>query len=367
LGACQAQMSEKSSILKNRLDSLFKVEHQAKRFDGTVVIGTKDAVIYSQAWGLANRVWDIPLEPEHRFDICSLNKSFVAALMLKAEEEGKLSLNDPLVDHLKDYTYTGHFDSNITLHQMLSHTSGLPDYEQVAPELYKDWGRAFKRKHFSSASYVDFISQLSVKGKPEGQFYYSNFAYHLLMIILEDVYQMPFAELLKVKITRPLSMDRTFSPISNETVFKQVAEGYNYEKKTDSWKRNQFIDMSSGRRIFSTAFDLYLWAKALDSPGILSEKSRDLMFRNHTKAINPDISYGYGWAVHDGQKSYRMGNLGIDRKYIIHGGSTEGFKSMLINIEQGQYIISFLANTGDQTNEIRLAQQIVAILIDAEG
>ena len=71
----------------------------------------------------------------------------------------------------------------------MSHISGLPDYDSVEPELFQNEGRLFKRKQFSNAAYVDFISQLPAKGTPEQQFYYSNFSYHLLAIILEDVYK----------------------------------------------------------------------------------------------------------------------------------------------------------------------------------
>ena len=89
------------------------------------------------------------------------------------------------------------------------------------------------------------------------------------------------------------------------------------------------------------------------------------MKTNHVKDVDINISYGYGWVVFDGAGAYQMGNLNVDRNYIIHGGSTEGFKSMLINIEQGQFIIAFLANTGNQTHEMELAKSISEILIDS--
>ncbi len=366
LGSCQDPKAGQTN-LQLRLDSLITSEHSANQFGGTIVIGTNDTILFSKAIGIANRTWQIPMRLDHRFDICSINKSFISALILIAVEEGKLSLDDLLVDHLANYEYAGEFDPAITIHQMMSHISGLPDYDSVEPELLQNEGRLFKRKQFSNAAYVDFISQLPVKGAPEQQFYYSNFSYHLLAIILEDVYQMSFPELLENKIADPLGLHETFSSVSNTEVFERLTEAYNYKSASDSWERNQFIDLSLGRRIFSSAHDLYLWGKAMSGTSILSNESLALMTTNHVKTINPDISYGYGWAVFDGKKQYRMGDLGIDRRYIIHGGSTEGYKSMLINIESGQYIIAFLANTGDQTNELRLAQKIVNILISSEN
>ena len=87
------------------------------------------------------------------------------------------------------------------------------------------------------------------------------------------------------------------------------------------------------------------------------------MQQNHQAEIDENFSYGYGWVVIGGANRSRMVDLGIQQPYIIHGGSTEGYKAMLININKGEYVISFLSNVGNRTEEIQLAQQIVNILI----
>ena len=94
-----------------------------------------------------------------------------------AVEEGILSLEDTLVGLLDEFKYAGRFDPSITIHQMLTHTSGLPDYSQLETNQLQNNARIFKRKHFTNAQYVDYISQLPAVGQPEKQFYYSNFAY----------------------------------------------------------------------------------------------------------------------------------------------------------------------------------------------
>jgi len=365
---CQRQ--KKTTIkneLVNRLDSLIEGEHSANRFDGTVVVGTKDSAVYTKAVGTANRVWNISLRMDHRFDIASVNKSFIAALTMKAVEERRLSLDDKLADLLSAYDYQGNFDPQIILHQMLTHTSGLPDYQAVDPKLSENNFARFKRMHFSNSEYVDFISQLKPHGKPDRQFYYSNFAYHLLAIILEDLYQRSFSEILMEKICEPLQLDHTFSSASNEEIHEELVEAYNYDENDKKWHRNNFIDLTLGRRIFSTSKDLYHWAKAMDDTTFLSARSLQLMTSNHLGNITNDISYGYGWAVLDGNGEYQMGNLGIDQNYIIHGGATEGYRSMLINIEHGKWIIAFLSNVGDSTNEMELTKKIVNILNQSEN
>ncbi|PKV50614.1 CubicO group peptidase (beta-lactamase class C family) [Aquimarina sp. MAR_2010_214] len=365
--SCSKQKSLNTNSLTSRLDSLFEIEHDKNRFDGTAVIGTKDAIVYKKAIGISNRIWNIPMQIDHRFDICSINKSFIAALILMAVEEGKLSLDDHLTDYINTYSYQGKFNQDITIHNLLNHTAGLPDYDQVHPNLSKNQHQIFKRKHFDNNEYIDFISRIPAISNPNQQFYYSNFAYHLLVIILEDLYQLSFSDLLEQKITKPLQLEHTFSTSNNRIVFENIVEGYTYNKTTKNWMRNQFIDLTLGRRIFSSAEDLYHWGKEMSSPVLFNNKQIELMQTNHVSEINQEISYGYGWVVFDGKRQYRIGDIGVNKKYIIHGGATEGYKSMLINIESGEYIISFLANTGDQTNELDLAKKIAVILYTTEN
>ena len=350
------------SPLVSRIDSLLIHENREDRFHGTMVIGIRDSIIYSKAIGVANRVWDIPMQLEHRFDIASLNKSFLAAMVLLAVQEGKLNLNDKLRELLKNYKYSGRFDPNITIHHLLTHTAGLPDYDRLSAAYANNNYLRFKRLHLSDAEYVDFISQLAAVGQPGEQFYYSNFAYHLLAIMLEDAYQKPFPELLEEKICKPLQLSSTFAATSNQQVHKDVVEGYNYDEESKQWERNNFIDLNLGRRIFSSAPDLHKWAVAMNNESLLTKESLAMMQTNHLADIAPGVSYGYGWAVFDGKKQYQMGNLMIDQRYLIHGGATEGYKSLLVNIEEGAYIIALLSNAGSQTNEIALAQKVINIL-----
>lgn len=364
--ACLSCLQEKSLPsgfpFEHAVDTLLENMHARNQFDGTLLVGNKEGILYTKALGTADRNHYVPMETGHRFDIASLNKSFIAALVLMAVEEGKLDLQDRLKDLLKDYSYSGKFDPGITVHQMLSHTSGLPDYDAVPSNLSENNFLKFKRMHFSNEEYIDFISLLPAVNLPGQQFYYSNFGYHLLAIILEDRYDKSFSDLLQEKICQPLGLYQTFAPVSNQEVHPKVAEGYNYNKQKDRWEKNNLIDFSLGRRIYSTSGDLYKWGKAMNDTSLLTKNSLKLMKTNHLSGLTKEFSYGYGWVIFDGNGSYKMGNLPTAKNYIIHGGATEGYKSMLVNIEQGEYIITFLSNTGSQTNEMSLIQKIVQIL-----
>lgn len=347
------------STPSQKIDSLFKSHYELDRFHGGVVITHKSKTIYENYFGLADRSWEIPIDEKVKFDIASLNKSMIAALALKGVEEGQLKLDDKLVDLLSDFSYDGNFHPEITLHQLLSHSSGLPDYDGIAEDIRENRFLKFKRLLFTNEEYVNFISKLDPINEPDKQFYYSNFAYHLVAIIIEKAYAKPFAEILKEKLTSPLGLEHTVSESKNEIVIPRLAEGYNYQEATGQWNRNPFIDLNLGRRIFSTAADLNRWAQVMDNSGYLSENSLALMQQNHLAHISKDISYGYGWVVFDEENKSKMGDLGISKPYLIHGGSTDGYKAMLININSGEYVISFLSNLGDRTDEMELAKKIV--------
>lgn len=349
------------------IDSLLLAEYKADRFHGSVMISEQDSNVFTKHYGLASRVWDISIDGETRFDIASVNKSFIAALTLIAVEEGRLDLDSKLVDLLKGYDYAGAFHLDINIHQMLCHTSGLPDYDAVPEELQVNGFAPFKRLHFENHEYIHFISQLEAVSTPNRKFYYSNFAYHLLCIALEDIYEDSFENILQKKICEPLRLSHTFSSVDNEEVFQEVAEGYDYSESTGQWVKNNFIDLTLGRRIFSSTRDLYRWGRAMSGSSMLSDTSLKLMQTNHLQNISNDYSYGYGWVVFEQGDQYGMGNLGIDLPYIIHGGSTEGYKSMLVNIDNGAYIISLLANTGSRVNEMKLTEQIVNQLMNTKN
>ncbi len=355
------EIKKETSGWRNRLDSLLTEEVAAERFSGTVAVGNRDSLLFVFAGGEADRNWHIPIKRGTRFDICSLNKSFIAALVLKAVEERKLELDDKLVDLLAEYSYSGNFHPGITVHSMLNHSSGLPNYEELPDSLKENWLYGYKHLHFSNPEYVNFISKLPAHRAPGEGFYYSNFAYHLLPILLEDVYQKPFPDILAEKVVQPLNLRFTYASVNNQEVHPQLAEAYN-PQPDGSWQRNNYIDLSLSRRIFSTSEDLYRWAKALNKPGFLSESSLELMFSNQLGAIDTTVSYGYGWAIHPSHSDYKMGNLGMDQPYSIHGGATEGYRSMLVNVNGGQYILAFLSNVGSNTNEIALARKITHLL-----
>jgi CubicO group peptidase (beta-lactamase class C family) len=341
------------------LDSLMLRVAQNQKFSGVVLVGDREKIIYKKAWGKSNRDWNIPMSTEHRFDIASLNKSFIAVLVLLAEQDGKWKLEDTVTEYFGPGVAKEQFSKKITFHHLLTHTSGLTDYNGVPSDLKFNNYQKFKRLNFTNTDYINYIGQLKPLCEPGTEFHYSNFGYHLLALMLEDAYGESFNQLLQRKICDPLNLKNTVSYISNTEVKKDLVTGYSYNAEKDVWNSNQFIDLSLGRRIFSNADDLFAWAKALDHGTLLTENMKSKIRRNHLQHLNPKLSYGYGLVIHDGIHDIAMGNLNVRAPYFIHGGKTEGYKSLMINISGSDLILILLTNSGDQIDELRLAESII--------
>ncbi len=355
------------NLLAAQFENLVNAEYKSGRFDGSLAVRHQGQLMFSKSIGLASREWKIPLRKNHRFDIASVNKSFIAALTLKAVELGHFDLQDTLNEVLIGLELKGGFDPNITIHQMLSHLSGMNDYGGIDERLQQDNFLKFKRQRFTNEEYLYFLSEVPMVGNPGQQFYYSNFAYHVLCVILETSFGQSFEDILQQHIAKPLDLKNTFASSLNETIKPKLVKGYNYDASQSTWLTNDFIDLTLGRRIFSTAEDLALWTEAIGKSNLLSESSWKAMLTNHVRMLDSELSYGYGWVIHDLKGDYRMGKLPTKKPYIIHGGNTGGYKAITVNINQGEWVFSALSNIGGRFDEIGFAKKVTTLINDYEN
>lgn len=348
-----------------RNDTLAEVDtyitqlHEKNHFDGSVSIGNKSGIIYSKSIGTAVREWSMPIESDTRFDVCSLNKSFVAMMIMQLVESGDLDLKAPISTYMK---FNSEYADSITIHQILTHTSGLADYDAIDTKLHKNRFEAFKRRYYTSDDYLSFIGSLPPIAKPNERFYYSNFGYHILSLLIEKKTSMHFSSALDSMICKPLGLTNTYTPIDNYKIYPRLAVPYDFVN--GEFQKSPFIDYSLGRRIFSTADDLIKWGIEMSLPTLISDESHRRIAANHLAEISSEISYGYGWAIFDGKKDYAMGRMNVEGKYIIHGGETDGYKSLLIVYENGEWIVSLVGNIGDQINELEMGEDLMKLLIE---
>lgn len=315
-----------------QIEQLLAKYNEYGQFNGSALVAQNGKVIFKKGFGSANMEWNIPNQPDTKFRLGSITKQFTAFLIVKLAEDGKLKLDVPITTYLPDYPKeTG---DQITIHHLLTHTSGIPNYT-ATPNFLRDKSR----NAYAPADFVKTFNKLPLEFKPGEKFNYSNSGYFLLGYIIEKVTGKTYEQYLQETILTPLKMENTGFDHS-EVILKNRASGY--EKQGKKMVNSSFIDMSipyAAGSLYSTVEDLYIWDQALYTTKLLSEKSMESLFKPYIKAW--DESYGYGWFISEANNGDK-GKL----KIIEHGGGINGFNTIISRVPADKNLVVLLNNTG---------------------
>lgn len=325
-----------------RLDELLTRYHEVGQLHGTVLAASGDEVLYEGAFGDANMEWNIPNSPDTRFRIASITKQFTAALILQLVEEGKLDLHAPISTYLSDYPEA---QANVTVHQLLNHTSGIPSYTSLPGFMQND-----TRDSYTPGDFLAFFSDLDLEFEPGTQFSYNNSGYFLLGVLIEKVTGMAYDEALQTRIFDPLGLDDSGYDHTS-AIIERRAQGY--ERAGRSYRHAPYLDSSipySAGMLYSTVGDLHAWTQALHG-GEVFEKAETLQ-----AMTTPGMQdYGYGLGIADvpvGDAEVRM---------IRHSGGINGFNTQLWYLPETDHTIAVLDNGGGESGTV--ADVIARVLI----
>lgn len=322
-------LGSQTAIAQNnaaKIDQLLKKYQDYKQFNGSVLVAEKGKVILKKGYGMANMEWDIPNQPDTKFRIGSVTKQFTATLIMQLVQEGKIKLDAKMTEYLTDYRKdTG---DKVTMHQLLNHTSGIPSYTN---------GKFFREDSRDPYTVDEFVKKFAsgdLEFDPGSKFSYNNSGYFLLGAIVEKVTGKTYAEVLSERILKPLEMNDTGYD-THAPLLKKRARGY--EKTPEGFVNAPYLDMGlpfSAGSMYSTVDDLFKWDRSLYGTKILSEKSKELMFK-------PGLSnYGYGFDIRDRP----IGKTEKKTKVISHGGGINGFNSLFIRMVDQDNVIIVLDN-----------------------
>ncbi|UOQ98379.1 serine hydrolase [Hymenobacter sp. 5317J-9] len=317
--------------MAQQLDDYVREFEKSGRFMGTVLVADHGQVVLQKGYGLANREKGLANTPDTKFRIGSLSKQFTAALVLQLVEKGQLKFDGHVADYLPDYPQPA--GGQITLHQLLTHTAGLPNYT-AQPTFVT----AVMRTPHSPTQLVALFSGLPLEFAPGTQYHYSNSGYVLLGAIIEKVTGKPYAQVFQENIAGPLKLKATSVDV-REAADARRATGY--EATPSGLQIAPALDMSvpyAAGAITSTATDLFRWSQALDGNKVLSETSKKLLFtpiKNH---------YAYGWIVYKAKVGAEVDSTLIQE----HNGAINGFRSYLVRVPQSQQVIVLLDNHAGQ-------------------
>ena len=292
--------------------------------------------------------WSIPNTPGTKFRLGSITKQFTATLILQLVEQGKIKLDGKLSDYLPDYRKdTG---AKVTIHNLLSHTSGVPSYTSL-PGFFSN----VSRNPFAVDDFIKKYASGDLEFEPGTKFVYSNSGYFLLGAIIEKVTGKPYEQVLKENIFDPLGMkDSGYDHW--ETILSKRAIGYTQTPR--GYETAPYLDMSipyAAGSLYSTVEDLYLWDQALYGEKILSAKSKELMFR-------PNLNnYGYGFVM---TKATLAPPTKLAVPVIQHNGGINGFSTTIVRMVDDKRLIVLLDNAEHGQYLDKIALGLMSILYD---
>ncbi|MGV3504735.1 MAG: serine hydrolase domain-containing protein [Adhaeribacter sp.] len=338
--------------LAAKLDSLVLTGEESRSFNGNVLVARAGKVIYQRSFGYRNYKTRELLDRHSVFDLASVSKQFTATGILLLEEKGKLKLSDSLRKFFPELPY-----HQVTIRDMLTHTSGLPDYMA----LLEGWPAT---KIASNQDVTDFL--ITVKPallfKPGKGWRYSNTGYVLLASIIEKVAGLSYREYMARNIFKPLRMRHSSVAQSGPSTesLPDFAAGYVYSTvlnryiPPDSSLQYSFVVPLSGIQgdgnVQATTGDLWKWDRALKNHTLLSPATQKEMLSPQVEVDRSSAlylatgikSYGYGIGV----GSNKHGN------YLWHGGTSPGYATSLIRYLEEDVMIIVLSNNGADVSKI---------------
>ena len=334
-----------------KIDELMARYEAYGKFNGAVLVAEDGKFLFKKGYGFANMDWNIPNEPNTKFRLASVTKQFTAMLTLQLVQDKKLKLEGVVTDYLDDYPKEN--GDRITIHQLLTHTSGLPNYTS-----YSHYQKMMKESR-SPSELVQLFADSTLQFVPGERFSYSNSGYALLGVIIEKVSGVSLAKIMKEKIFDPLQMHNTGFERSG-MLLPNRATGY--DKSGLTYTMSSYIDMSlayAAGGLYSTVEDLLLWDQALYTTKLLSKEYMDLIFEKQIPAWGQH--YGYGWLIGD----MTLGTTDSRVAVIEHDGVINGFRSLVLRFPDTRSSIILLHNAGSAPL-YDIAKAVGAIIYEKE-
>ena len=324
-----------------KIQEVLALAHKYRQFNGSALVAENGKVVYKGAFGLANMEWNIPNTPDTKFRLGSITKQFTATVILQLVEQGKIKLDGKLSDYLPDYRKD--VGEKVTIHHLLTHTSGIPSYTSQ-PGFFEN----VSRNPYKVDEFVKKYASGNLEFEPGSKFLYNNSGYFLLGAIIERVTGKPYEQVLQENIFNPVGMKNTGYD-HHATILAKRAAGY--VKTPDSYSNAPYLDMSipyAAGSLYSTIEDLYLWDQALYTDKLLSAQSKALMYTPFLEG------YAYGWSI---QKA----SFNADVPVITHGGGINGFTTTIVRFPKEKNLIVMLDNTNTEYLD-RLSDVIAKII-----
>ncbi len=320
---CASGMVSGQKSITDQMHRYLQAQVDTHQFSGAVLVVHHGKIICDKAFGLANREWQTANTTDTRFPICSLTKQFTAAAILQLQEQGKLKTSDALSNYFPNFPKA----TQVTLHMLLNHTSGIRECTRDAkwsglnPNLPVSVLKDSMLATFQNKPY-DF--------EPGTFWGYSNSGYLLLGFIIEQVSGMSYNDYIRKNLLDKAGMNQS-GPLTHNGIVPKMANAYSL--LTGTWTKadtHAIEAVFAAGNLYATTHDLNRWRQALLSGKIISDASVQLM---HTPN---KIDYGAGYGI--------FVERFFNRKAWFHNGALSGINTYMIDYPDDHLRIIVLTN-----------------------
>lgn len=306
-----------------RIDSILSFYNNKNLFNGTVLITSEGKTILHKSYN--NAITDNKLNSQFR--IGSLSKTFTSMIIAKLENEGKLKYHDSINKYLSNY-----INGNITIHQLLSHQSGIPNYLANG-----DYLKQIFIKEYTLEELVNQFCSDALEFQSGTKFEYSNSNFVILSLIAERILNKKYKDILNEYIFKLLNMTDTY--FGNNIDNTNLVTGFMYGKPESKY---HIENVGGAGGVTSTTADLLKWSNALDTSQLIPTSKIEQLIKPKTEYNDWDAYYGYGWMI-----DRYMFRSSKKHKIYYHPGTDFGFYSMFVKQPDNGITIILLNNTGE--------------------
>jgi D-alanyl-D-alanine carboxypeptidase len=316
------------SAVAKELDMFLQRAAAADEFSGAVLLARNDQILFSKAYGLANKDTKTPNAVDTKFNIGSMSKMFTAVAVAQLAERGKLSFTDTVGKLVPSYPNKD-VAAKVTVHHLLTHTSGLGNYQN-------DTYFSNLEKMRTVADLLPLFVDEPLDFEPGTSWQYSNSGYVVLGLIIEKLSGRDYFEYVKENIFKPAGMVNTDSYEIDKGV-PNLALGYTKTRSDASGARQRNRRPAKGSPAgggYSTVEDMLKFSLALRGNKLLSQKYTELVMKGQVETTGPRGSYGYGFR-----------NRMVDGRHIVgHSGGAPGIGANFDMFPEAGYTAVVLTN-----------------------
>lgn len=325
-------------------------EGAAGRFSGAVLVARGDRVLFRQVYGMADYETGQPLALDSRFRLASISKQFTAAAILKLQDQGKLTVGDPVCQWIQPCPAAW---APLRLGHLISHTSGIPDIMQQA-----QWGvvRVTPR---TKQQLTDASAQYGLSYPPGTKIRYNNAGFNLAAVVVERASGMAFETYVRDELLTPLGMSDTGSDAGGDATGLVMGYANFPGGLTAQPQANVSVVVGAGA-LYSTMDDLLTWNRALHNGKVLTDYSYAQMIASHNPPDQPKergrAPRAWGYGVFTNSLGERV-EPSFSERQIYHTGSWSGFRNLVTYQPEADVTVVVLGNNYHQREQVFLISQ----------